>query len=109
MGIVTTKLMGLCRNLRTYTAGHTQPATPTETFLGLACKMHEEVQEVINAPKDRSEYADVLQALMDFAELNGIDWLDVEAALDKKAAVSGTFINPPLLWKANTPATKHST
>lgn len=98
----TTKTIGLCRNLRTYTQGVTRPATHQETSLGLALKLHEEVGELVRAPLALDEYADVLQALRDFATLNGVVWSSVERAAETKAAQDGTFL-PPLLWQATPP------
>lgn len=96
---MTTKRIGLARTKRTYTHGTTRPATEQEAHLGLALKLHEEVAEVVRAPKDMDEYADVLQALMDFAELNGVLWVGVEAALEAKRHFDGPFL-PALLWEA---------
>lgn len=96
----STKTIGLCRNLRTYTFGTTRVAKPAEAHLGLALKLHEEVGEVCRAPQDVSEYADVLQVLMDFAELNGIAWETVLRACEDKLRTSGRFINPALLWQS---------
>lgn len=96
---MTTKRIGLARTKRTYTHGTTRPATAQEAHLGLALKLHEEVAEVVRAPKDVDEYADVLQALVDFATLNGVSWRDVTNAVVKKDLRDGSFL-PALLWEA---------
>lgn len=95
----TTKRFGLCRNLMTITEGDVSPATVNETHLGLAAKMHEEVAEVIRSPGDVDEYADALQTLHDFAEINGVSWRDVLYARWEKARSRGTFV-PARMWKA---------
>ena len=68
------------------------------TFTRRALKLHEEVAELVRAPLDLSEYADVLQALMDYAELNGLSWTDVLIAKDNKRRKCGGFL-PGTLWK----------
>lgn len=95
---MTTKKIGLARVGRSYTEGVTRPATPEEASLGLALKLHEEVAEVTRAPNDVAEYADVLQALMDYAKHNGVPWGEVLFTLSEKAAKDGTFL-PALLWR----------
>lgn len=95
----TTKMIGLCRHAGVYTQGSTRAATLTETLLGLGLKLHEEVAEVVRAPRDVSEYADVLQALSDFANANGVSMADIEAARDEKFAAKGGFL-PGTLWHA---------
>lgn len=95
----TTKTVGLCRNARVYSLGTTRMATREETALGLALKLHEEVAEVTRAPTDVSEYADVLQALQDYAEFNGVLWEHVHTARLNKAKDAGTFL-PAVLWEA---------
>lgn len=96
---MTTKRIGLARTRRAYTQGATRPATASEAHLGLALKLHEEVAEVVRAPRDVFEYADVLQALMDYAELNGVSWRDVLDAMAMKSNQDGPFL-PALLWEA---------
>lgn len=98
----TSKTIGLCRSRRTYTLGRTRDASPSEQALGLALKLHEEVAEVTRAPTDVCEYADVLQALMDYATFNGVRWASVTEARVKKAAKDGTFI-PSRIWEAKKP------
>ncbi len=43
----------------------------------LVSKLYEEVAEVADGMDDLSEYADVLQTLMDLARLNNLAWQDV--------------------------------
>jgi len=95
----TTKRFGLCRNQMQATEGDVSPATVNETHLGLAAKMHEEVAEVVRSPGDVDEYADVLQALHDFAVINGVSWGDVLVARASKAEARGTF-TPARVWRA---------
>lgn len=92
-----TKTIGLCRNGRDYSLGKTRLASDTETGLGLLLKLHEEVGEVTRAPRDITEYADVLQVLMDLAKHNGLSWLDVLRERELKSDESGTFL-PAWLW-----------
>ena len=105
----TTKTIGLCRTKRDYTEGVTRAATREETALGLALKLHEEVGEVCRAPRDVEEYADVLQALRDFATVNGVSWVAVENVAKMKQADDGSFLQTSvrdvipkgLLWRAD--------
>jgi predicted house-cleaning noncanonical NTP pyrophosphatase (MazG superfamily) len=57
----------------------------------LVAKLHEEVGEVAEGLTDASEYADVLQALMDLARLSGVPWKQVETELDWKLGERGGF------------------
>ncbi len=57
----------------------------------LVAKLHEEVSEVADHLTDASEYADVLQALMDLARLSGVTWKEVETELDWKLERRGGF------------------
>ncbi len=57
----------------------------------LVGKLHEEVAEVADRMDDPSEYADVLQALMDLARLNGVSWQDIRDARVKKFHERGGF------------------
>lgn len=95
----TTKTIGLCRTKRKYSLGVTREATRDETALGLALKLHEEVGEVVRDPHNTDEYADVLQALMDYAALHGIEWRKVLNRCEIRGALAGGFL-PGLLWKA---------
>ena len=94
----TTKTIGIVRPNRNYTAGDTRPATAEETQLGLALKLHEEVAGLVRSPLELSEYADVLQALRDFAEMNEVTWQQVEDATLEKKSKCGGFL-PGCLWK----------
>ncbi len=57
----------------------------------LVSKLHEEVAEVANKMDDPSEYADVLQALIKVAELNGLTWGSVLDARADKFRERGKF------------------
>lgn len=57
----------------------------------LVAKMHEEVGEVADHLTDASEYADVLQALMDLAALCGVTWRSVELEQALKHNERGGF------------------
>ena len=59
------------------------PSRAIHTAL-LIAKLHEKVQEVADHLTDVAEYADVLQALMDLANLVGVPWKEVEIELDWK-------------------------
>ncbi len=96
----TTKKIGIVRTKRNYTAGKIRPATSWELHLGLGLKLHEEAAELIRAPHDLAEYADVLQVLQDFATINGVSWDNVLAAAAQKKDKSGSFL-PGKLWTAN--------
>ena len=54
-------------------------------------KLHEEVEEVAENLTDASEYADVLQALMDLAALAGVTWKQVETEMAWKFEHRGGF------------------
>lgn len=96
----TKKTIGLCRTRDSYyTEGTTREATDSETELGLALKLHEEVSELVRAPHDHEEYADVLQALRDYAQLHRIPWETIEMVTEAKCRDRGPFL-PGLLWRA---------
>jgi len=97
---MTTKMMGLARNNMTFGQGAARTATETETYLGLCLKLHEEAAEVILDPTDVTEYADLLQVLQEFAELNGVSWTEVEEARSTKCQERGDFC-PPVLWTSH--------
>ena len=99
--MTTTKTIGLCRNQGGYEFGDTRDATEPKTQLGLALKLHEEVGEVCRAPRDVDEYADVLQALQDYAALNNVPWPQVLERAQEKAEERGTFM-PGKLWRSKT-------
>lgn len=98
--VVTTKTIGLARTGRHYSLGTLRNATSEEAALGMALKLHEEVAEVVRDPGDVSEYADVLQALMDYAALNQVSWNDIMIEQVHKRDASGPFF-PAKLWKRN--------
>ena len=47
------------------------PASPVHRAM-LVAKLHEEASEVGNAPRDVTEYADVMEVLLQLAHFNGI-------------------------------------
>lgn len=97
----TEKGIGLCRVKRKYSMGDTRPASTSEALLGIQAKLLEECGELVKAPKDVSEYADVLQVLNDMATLNRVDWLDVVNEACRKNSERGGFTNDKLqalLW-----------
>lgn len=58
----------------------------------LIAKLHEEIGEVMAGYcRDATEYADVLQALMDLAQLNGVAWKKIERECAHKHGVRGGF------------------
>lgn len=57
----------------------------------LVSKLHEEVAELADRMDDVVEYADVLQALMDLAQLNGFTWQDMQRARIEKFRERGGF------------------
>lgn len=57
----------------------------------LVQKMHEEVQEIAEAPTDPFEYADVLELLMELAASVDLSWDDVERARRSKRKERGGF------------------
>lgn len=104
-----TKGLSITRVDGTYTQGVTRVATHEETVLGLQGKLIEECGELIKAPRDVTEYADVLQVLKDFDTINGVRWSEVEAALGIKKLNRGGFLGPvgrALLWSPECPPTE---
>ncbi len=65
----------------------------------LMSKLHEEIAEVAEGMDDPSEYADVLQALMDLARLNGLTWQDVQDARIEKFHERGGFSGGKVMVK----------
>lgn len=96
--MTTTKRMGLARSKQEFTMGTTVAASHAEKFLGMVAKLHEEVAEVVRAPLDAEEYADVLQVLMDFAQINGIPWNWVTSRRVAKKKRLGGYL-PSRLWE----------
>lgn len=98
----TTKTLGLCRVSMHYKLGQTHIATDSEARLGIQAKLLEECGEVVKAPEDIYEYADVLQVLMDMAALNNIGWDLVIEAQKTKHQKRGGFLNDngqALVWR----------
>ena len=100
----TTKGIGLCRVGMSYTLGTTRQATLSETRIGLQAKLLEECGEVSKAPFDHSEYADVLQVLMDLSKINGIPWGMVEKTQQDKKLERGGFLDGDLRGLVWTPS-----
>ena len=65
----------------------------------LAAKLHEEVEEVIEAPEDLDEYADVLEVLLTMAALSGISLEDIEKRRLEKRDRKGGFEQQYLMKK----------
>lgn len=98
----TQKGIGLTRVEGIYNMGKTRQATPEETKLGLQAKLLEECGELVKAPRDVHEYADVLQVLRDLSTINGVIWDDVHQALINKADDRGGFLDRNglgLIWE----------
>ncbi len=69
-----------------------QPAPSTAIHAALLIgKLHEEVEEIAEDLTDAREYADVLQALMDLAQLSDVPWKEVETELAWKLKRRGGF------------------
>lgn len=65
-----------------------------ESLLYLKKKLDEEVQEIKDSNyKDASEYADVLEVLMELAYRKNIDWTEIEFIREEKEAERGGFSN----------------
>lgn len=60
-------------------------------LMGLLAKLHEEAAEIVDAPNDPEEYADLLQVLTDLMILNQIDFMEVSRILETKRARKGGF------------------
>lgn len=73
------------------------PVPPMFLPLLLVEKMHEEVEEIRAGMNDPTEYADLLQALYDLAELNGISQGKIEATRLAKLLDAGDFISEPAM------------
>lgn len=70
----------------------TRPANSREgRHLALCLKLHEEAGEIAECAVDPAEYADLLQVMLDLAELNGVPWADIEAAFRTKRIERGGF------------------
>jgi predicted house-cleaning noncanonical NTP pyrophosphatase (MazG superfamily) len=59
--------------------------------LALCLKLHEEAGEIADCPSDPSEYADMLEVMLELARLNGVNWSHIEKALVQKRKVLGGF------------------
>ncbi len=66
-------------------------AAPWALAALLVNKLHEEISEVATRMDEPEEYADVLQALMELAELNGVPWSSVEVWRLHKEREKGGF------------------
>lgn len=59
--------------------------------MALLLKLYEEIGEIQDKPHDPEEYADVLEALLELARLNGVPWAQVEERLLAKRQTRGGF------------------
>lgn len=57
----------------------------------LLLKLHEEAEEIARAATDPEEYADLLEAMLELARMNGVTWPSIEEALLKKREERGGF------------------
>lgn len=59
--------------------------------MALCKKLFEEAAEIDRDPTDAAEYADLLEAMLELARLNGVRWSEIEAALLRKREEKGGF------------------
>jgi predicted house-cleaning noncanonical NTP pyrophosphatase (MazG superfamily) len=97
---LSSKTVGLIRVKMVPTFGTKRIASDMEYSLGLFAKLLEEAGEVVRAPKDVSEYADLLQVLIDLAANNGIGLAQIEEERVRKEESLGGFY-PGYVWQNN--------
>lgn len=59
--------------------------------LALGLKLHEEVQEILDDPTNAEEYGDLLEAMLELARINRVNWQDIEEAMLAKRDKKGGF------------------
>lgn len=95
---MTTKRLDIARTTAHCIPGPVRPiASDVERYFAVSAKLHQEAAEVILDPTNPEEYGDLIQALMDFAEINGIPWEAVERAREEKTTDRGSWL-PGKLW-----------
>lgn len=67
--------------------------------VGLVAKMHEEVCEVEKEPTDVGEYADLMEALLTMAALNGIKARQVADEMARKRRERGGFMGANFMYR----------
>jgi len=74
---------------------HTDTLAPANSLAGkrmlLQQKLHEESAEIADNPNDPSEYADLLEVMLELAKTNGISWDRIEKAVLQKREERGGF------------------
>ncbi len=70
--------------------------------MALLLKLHEEVNEIADAAHDPTEYADVLEILLELAKINEVPWITIEEALLYKRRKLGGF-HMAQIWSENVP------
>ncbi len=70
--------------------------------MALLLKLHEEASEIADAATDASEYADVLEVLLELAKINGVRWAAIEQALLCKRERLGGF-HMAQIWSEDVP------
>ncbi len=59
--------------------------------LALVAKLHEEAEEIATGATDASEYADLLEVMIELAHINRVPWSEIErVALEKRAERGGS-------------------
>ena len=65
--------------------------SPQGHHIALCLKLHEEACEIEREPQDPTEYADLLQVMIDLARLHGVNWDEITEQVVKKGDRKGTF------------------
>ena len=77
-------------------------STDGEYQMALLLKLHEEAQEIADAPDDPEEYADLLEVMLALANLNDVSGEAIlEALVGKRRAVGG--FEDGLIWTEELP------
>lgn len=73
--------------------------------MALLLKLHEEVNEIANAATDPTEYADLLETLLELAKINEVPWNKIEESLLNKREQLGGF-QMAQIWIIDVPKRK---
>lgn len=63
----------------------------TGKHMALLLKLHEETDEISRDATNPTEYADLLEVMIELARINGVRWASIEKALLAKRAERGGF------------------
>ena len=73
--------------------------------MALLLKLHEEANEIADAATDPTEYADLLETLLELAKINEVPWSKIEKAMLSKREQLGGY-QMAQIWTADVPKRK---